>query len=196
MHEAGPGPKTVAGVVVSASCSGVWGGWCLSVRARLLPLGALPFRRARPQEPPACQTDLCSQMQPRRRREEERGEANVRRGPERKRLEGEKGRRGSEEEEGEGSACLAAAAIYRHALHVKHSCTETPWESVKERRAKEDDTEVSPNSNTVCQWLGDITDLRPNPVTDGYHRESQPTTNTPTHTRTHSAQSRFIHARR
>lgn len=53
------------------------------MRARLLPLGALPFRRARPQEPPACQTDLCSQMQPRRREEErgeERGEANVRRG--------------------------------------------------------------------------------------------------------------------
>lgn len=56
---------------------------------------------------------------------------------------------------------------------------------MKERRAKEDDTEVSPDSNTVCQWLGDITDLRPNPVTDGYHRESQPTTSTPTHTHTH-----------
>lgn len=46
----------------------------MSVRARLLPLGALPFRRARPQEPPACQTDLCSQMQPRPRDEERRGE--------------------------------------------------------------------------------------------------------------------------
>ncbi len=67
MYEARLGLGAVAAVVVSASCSGVWGGWCLSVRARLLPLGALPFRRARPQEPPACQTDLCSQMQPRRR---------------------------------------------------------------------------------------------------------------------------------
>lgn len=38
----------------------------MSGRTHLLPLGALPFRRARPQEPPACQTDLCSQMQPRR----------------------------------------------------------------------------------------------------------------------------------
>lgn len=28
------------------------GCWCLSVRARPLPLGTLPFRRARPQEPP------------------------------------------------------------------------------------------------------------------------------------------------
>lgn len=35
--------------------------WFLSGRARLLPLGTLPFRCARPQEPPACQTDLCSQ---------------------------------------------------------------------------------------------------------------------------------------
>lgn len=45
--------------------------WCLSVRARLLPLGALPFRRARPREPAACQTDLCSEQG-----------ANVRRSPE------------------------------------------------------------------------------------------------------------------
>ncbi|CAB1453856.1 unnamed protein product [Pleuronectes platessa] len=51
----------------AAALLGVWGRWCLSVRVRLLPLGALPFRRARPQEPPACQADLCSQMQPRRR---------------------------------------------------------------------------------------------------------------------------------
>ena len=58
----------MSGVVISAAARlGVWGGWCLSVRVRLLPLGALPFRRARPQEPPACQADLCSQMQPRRR---------------------------------------------------------------------------------------------------------------------------------
>ncbi|KAK2912500.1 hypothetical protein Q8A73_006613 [Channa argus] len=73
----------------------VWGRWCLSVRARLLPLGALPFRRARPQEPPACQTDLCSQMQPQRSEEEKGGEgggggANVKRSPEREGLEGKR----------------------------------------------------------------------------------------------------------
>lgn len=51
-------------VVGGVASSGVVG--CLSGRTHLLPLGALPFRRARPQEPPACQTDLCSQMQPRR----------------------------------------------------------------------------------------------------------------------------------
>lgn len=90
MYDARPGPKAVAGVVVSARCSGVWGGWCLSVRARLLPLGALPFRRARPQEPPACQTDLCSQMRLRRKKEEWREER--RRGEGRsKREEGAKG---------------------------------------------------------------------------------------------------------
>lgn len=84
-----PGCEWRLGVVVSAGCSGVWGGWCLSVRVRLLPLGALPFRRARPQEPPACQTDLCSQMQPWRREEEGR---RTRRG-------GGGGRRGEREEE-------------------------------------------------------------------------------------------------
>ena len=92
MYEARPGRGAVAGVVAPRSSSGVWGRWCLSVRARLLPLGALPFRRARPQEPPACQTDLCSQKERRSGGGEEGrgGEANVRRSPERKRLEGER----------------------------------------------------------------------------------------------------------
>lgn len=64
--------------------------------------------------------------------------------------------------------------------------------SVKERQggaAGEGDSEVSLNSSAACRWLGDITDLRPNPVTDSYHRQS-PTTcttsNTPTHTDTHT----------
>lgn len=76
----------------------------MSVRARLLPLGALPFRRARPQEPPACQTDLSSQMHPRRRRGE--GRRSEREEESRKeRLEGERGEedlRERVEEGGEG----------------------------------------------------------------------------------------------
>lgn len=90
--------------------------WCLSVRARLLPLGALPFRRARPREPTACQTDLCSKQ----RRE------NVRRSPETKNeLEGK--RVGEDlRERGVGLRAGGEWGLLpsRHTLHVKRSCTE------------------------------------------------------------------------
>lgn len=110
------------------------------MRARLLPLGALPFRRARPQEPPACQTDLCSQMQPRRREEERRrnGRREGRRSERESRKKGLEGERVEEdlregEEGGGGGVLVTLQQPSRHTLHVKHSCTETPWESAKER---------------------------------------------------------------
>lgn len=67
------------------------------MRARLLPLGALPFRRARPQEPPACQTDLCSQMQPRRSETEKRWEGRRREREEETRKKGLEGERVEED---------------------------------------------------------------------------------------------------
>ncbi|KAK2847252.1 hypothetical protein Q5P01_010251 [Channa striata] len=74
-----------------------------------------------------------------------RGEANVKRSPERKGLEGKRVEEGSEGESGGegfeggggGGGSEAPVTLQQpsgHTLHVKHNCTEAPWESAEERK--------------------------------------------------------------
>lgn len=135
------------------------GGWrgsgvvgCLSGRTHLLPLGALPFRRARPQEPPACQTDLCSQMQPRREgRRKKRGERKG--GADVSREEGKKGRRtwrkgGDGEVGGRGGRSLTHTQCSRRQDTPCMRNTPPPQTALGVGEG-EGDSEVSLNSGAV-----------------------------------------------